>query len=392
MATSTPLSGVVRHPWRITFSVVAGFLFTLPLLLPGSAGADTIQSAKAKAAAIEARLNQLNDQLNALDEKYTAAQIQLGKANDAIKNAEHQLHDTEQKLSKDRSDLRDYAISAYMQGDDTASLEAVLTSQGNAATARKGYLDAAAADRQDLIDRLNGTQAQVNQQLSQLHAARDKAANISRALASATNQEHAAIAEQQRLQDQATGEVARLLAQQQAAQAAALARQAAAAKAAALAAFHPVVHEHTGGGSTGGGGGVISTPAPGHNFVPPPGGGSGAAVAAAESQIGVPYVWGGASPGRGFDCSGLVMWAWEQAGVGLPHNAQAQYDDTAHISEGDLQPGDLVFFGTSAGSIEHVGMYVGGGTMVHAPHTGATVTYQSIHYWPGEGMWFGRVG
>ena len=114
-------------------------------------------------------------------------------------------------------------------------------------------------------------------------------------------------------------------------------------------------------------------------------------MAAAESQIGVPYVWAGATPNVGFDCSGLTMWAWAKGGVGLPHSAQGQYDMSTHISASDLQPGDLVFYGTSTGSIGHVGIYVGGGTMVHAPHTGATVTYQSIGYWAGEGIWYGRV-
>jgi cell wall-associated NlpC family hydrolase len=385
----------MRHPWRITFSVVAGLMLTLPVLLPGSASADTVTSAKARAAAIEARLAQLDDQLNALDEQYTAANIALGKANDAITAAEQQLRDTESKLAKDKSQLRDYAVSAYMQGDDTPALEAVLTSQGNAATARKGYLDAAAGDRQDLIDHLSATQHQVDVQLGQLHAARDKAASITKQLSRATDQERADIAEQNRLHNQATGEVARLLAQQEAAAARAAAAQAAAARAAALAAYHPpTVHESTGGGNGGGGGGgtgTVTSPPPSFSFVPPPGGGASVAVAAAESQIGVEYVWGGATPGVGFDCSGLTMWAWEQAGVSLPHNAQAQYDVSTHISQSQLQPGDLVFFGSSSGSIGHVGIYVGGGTMVHAPHTGATVTYQSIGYWPGENMYFGRV-
>lgn len=98
-------------------------------------------------------------------------------------------------------------------------------------------------------------------------------------------------------------------------------------------------------------------------------------VKMAESQIGVPYVWAGATPGKAFDCSGLTMWAWKQAGVNLPHNADAQYHDSAHVEHvplSQLKPGDLLFY-NDGGSIHHVTMYVGNGKMVEAPHTGANV-------------------
>lgn len=72
------------------------------------------------------------------------------------------------------------------------------------------------------------------------------------------------------------------------------------------------------------------------------------------------------------------MMAWAQAGVSLPHYTVAQYDDTAHVPIADLQPGDLVFFGSS---IYHVGLYIGGGQMIDAPYTGAFVRVDSI-YWP----------
>lgn len=106
--------------------------------------------------------------------------------------------------------------------------------------------------------------------------------------------------------------------------------------------------------------------------------GSSAAVAYAEAQLGKPYRWGGAGPDS-FDCSGLVMMAWAQAGVALPHLAQAQYDLTARIPLGDLLPGDLVFFGTPS-NVYHVGIYIGNGDMVDSPETGQTVSIQSI-YW-----------
>jgi peptidoglycan DL-endopeptidase CwlO len=391
MATSSPFSRVLDHPMRITATVIAGLALTLSAVLPGSAGADALSDAKARAAQISGQLNQLNTRLEILDEQYNQAKINLAQANANIATAQHQLDQTNQQLGQDSAQLRSYAVQAYVEGDDAPSLEAVLTSEGSSATERKGYLEAAAGNRQDLIDKLSATRQQANAQLGQLNAARDSAAKLTDQLASSTQQERATLAQQNALHAQVTGQIATLVAQQQAAQAAAEAKAAAAAKSAAQAAAAksaaPTVTKttpHTSGGTT--------SPPPGSNtFVPPPGGGAGAAVAAAESQIGVPYVWAGATPGRAFDCSGLTMWAWSQGGVSLPHSAQGQYDMSTHISQGQLQPGDLVFFGSSTGSIGHVGIYVGGGTMVHAPHSGATVSYESIGYWAGEGMWFGRV-
>jgi cell wall-associated NlpC family hydrolase len=96
------------------------------------------------------------------------------------------------------------------------------------------------------------------------------------------------------------------------------------------------------------------------------------AVNAAESQRGVPYVWGGATPGAGFDCSGLTMWAWSQAGVSLAHGATEQYYEIQHVSMDDLQPGDLIFYG-DAYLLYHVVMYIGGGMVVQAEETGTNV-------------------
>ena len=106
-----------------------------------------------------------------------------------------------------------------------------------------------------------------------------------------------------------------------------------------------------------------------------------AAVRFALAQIGTPYVWGGEGPG-GFDCSGLVQAAYQAAGIALPRVAQQQYDAGPRLQPGEaLQPGDLVFFGSDPHHVTHVGIVVGTGEMVDAPHSGATVRRESFN-WP----------
>jgi cell wall-associated NlpC family hydrolase len=115
---------------------------------------------------------------------------------------------------------------------------------------------------------------------------------------------------------------------------------------------------------------------------PTPGGGAGAAIAFARAQLGEPYVWGAAGPGS-WDCSGLTMGAWRAGGKYLPHYSVAQYEQSTPISASSLQPGDLVFWGSSSSpsSIYHVALYIGGGQIIHAPRTGRPVSQESMYYW-----------
>ena len=96
-------------------------------------------------------------------------------------------------------------------------------------------------------------------------------------------------------------------------------------------------------------------------------------VRAAMSRLGAPYVWGAAGPTT-FDCSGLVVWSFAQVGISLPHYSYSQMAMGSPVSYSDLQPGDLVFF--YGGS--HVGIYIGGGQFIHAPHTGTVVQVTSL--------------
>jgi cell wall-associated NlpC family hydrolase len=104
------------------------------------------------------------------------------------------------------------------------------------------------------------------------------------------------------------------------------------------------------------------------------------ALSYAAQQLNTPYVWGGTGNG-GFDCSGLAQVAYRKAGIALPRVAQAQFDAGPLVPAGStVQPGDLIFFGGGPGSIDHVGLYVGAGEMIDAPHTGALVRFDSAHW------------
>jgi cell wall-associated NlpC family hydrolase len=124
---------------------------------------------------------------------------------------------------------------------------------------------------------------------------------------------------------------------------------------------------------------VVAPPGPPVN-VPTGNGGAGhpAAASIALQYLGVPYVWGGASP-SGFDCSGLVMYVYAQLGISLPHYTVAQWNATEAVSS--PAPGDLVFFN----NLGHVGIYIGGGRFVDAPHTGSVVRIDSISSFGGYG-------
>jgi len=103
------------------------------------------------------------------------------------------------------------------------------------------------------------------------------------------------------------------------------------------------------------------------------------AVSFAKKFIGVPYVWGGSGPG-GFDCSGLVRYVYERFGIDLPHSSYADFDLGERVGRWALKPGDLVFFD----GVGHVGLYVGNGRFIHAPHSGTTVQISTLASYGGS--------
>ena len=135
---------------------------------------------------------------------------------------------------------------------------------------------------------------------------------------------------------------------------------------------------------------------------PPAASGRGQTAAnAALSQLGVAYSWGGGNASgpsygfgagagvRGYDCSGLTLYAWAKAGVSLYHSAQMQYNGSSKVAISQLQVGDLVFYGTSSSDISHVAIYIGGGQVVHAPNSQSVVQIGQVYLWNGYFSWVG---
>jgi cell wall-associated NlpC family hydrolase len=131
--------------------------------------------------------------------------------------------------------------------------------------------------------------------------------------------------------------------------------------------------------------GTMEASLPTGSDLPAPSGTASGAIAFATSKIGTPYEWGGDGSDGRFDCSGLTQAAYASVGVRLPRVANDQYNVGPHPTRDQLEPGDLVFFGTNltdSRSIDHVGIYIGNGLMVDAPHTGAVVRIEAIAGWP----------
>ena len=107
------------------------------------------------------------------------------------------------------------------------------------------------------------------------------------------------------------------------------------------------------------------------------------AAAIALKAVGIPYRWGGASPANGFDCSGLVYWAYGRLGIPVPHNSYALYSRGRRVARSRMKAGDILFFS----GLGHVGIYIGRGRMIHAPHSGTNVQVVSL----GRSSYGGRL-
>ena len=333
--------------------------------MPSTAHAGRIAAERAQARQVEAQLNALNARVDAAVQAYDEAVSKRDRVTAAIRANTARLRLARHNLHVSEGELAQVLVSGYKSSGQSAA-EYVLASGS--------FSDL--ITRVDVVRRTDALQAQVVHQVQvDKRVVETRQAKLKRERRAAVKLVRHARAERARVQamvshenavlDGIQGKIARLIKQQQERRAEIARERAAAARRQAAEQAPPP--PSPGSGSTGGGG--AGFPAP-----PPAGSIGEQAVAIAERELGVPYVWGGASP-AGFDCSGLTMWVYAQLGIHLDHYTGSQWTAGPHVSESELAPGDLVFFEPDIG---HVGIYIGNGEFIHAPHTGTVVQISSL--------------
>ena len=388
MKTSLPRSSRPVRTARAARSVavVASVALIVGAGLTGTASAQDVEGTRAKVQRLAAEMDRLEARASELDEQYLQTGLELSKAETELKKNRDAVADAQARMDQARSEANSYIVSAYMSaGSDVAGLG---VGDPNVAVNEKVLMETLHGDRQQVADDLRAAQMDLDDRSADLEQA-SKALEDKKARQSSIKADlEASVSAQQDLLDGANSELRAAIAAEQERQA-----QAAAAKAAADAAARARAQEQAAARTTTTAARTAGAPArPGRAPAPakpaapapapapslpvaPVGSGAGAAIAAAQSVMGTPYRWAGASPSTGFDCSGLTMWAWARGGRSLPHSSSAQYAATQRISLDQLQPGDLVFFNNP---ISHVGLYIGGGQMIHSPHTGDVVKISPI--------------
>jgi peptidoglycan DL-endopeptidase CwlO len=292
------------------------------------------------------------------------------RAQNLYDSANVKLHAIEHNLTINRIGLRAARANLVVAQHNLSQRLVTIYTAGDTQSTLGVILGATSVD--DLVNRIESVQSLSSQDVAVVHQVvsfkhevttrqhtlvrdRRSQAVLVRQRAAAKARIATQIGREKRLYNSVKGEIAQLVAQQHARQLA-LARQVQQR----MATYQPPGQSPALDLSTG-----LTPPAPPSQYT--------GVVGIAMQYLGVPYVWGGASP-SGFDCSGLVMYVYAQVGVSLPHYTGAQWQMGVPVAYSDLEPGDLVFFD----GLGHVGIYIGGGEFIHAPHTGDVVRIDSL--------------
>ncbi len=355
-----------RRAFRLVlFSLVVATVGAL--VAPGVAIADPIGDKQAEAAQLEAQINSNAEKLSGLNEQINSAQNELDQAEADIRAADALVAAAKAKTRELRDEVARRAAIVYAQSGSTGGVEDLDAQNAQDLSTRQKYSSLAAQRDKEIVHSLAMAKEQVTERKADAEEARQVAQQQQDEIKAQKAKLDEGQAALEQLQSKVTGEIAVLV--QQAEKERQAREAAAAAQQYQLQQSQQAAQAPTGGGDTGGGGGGGSTATP-----PPSSGNVSAVLAYAYAQLGKPYCYAGVGPGC-YDCSGLSMMAWAQAGVSMSHGSYDQMASFPSVSMSQLQPGDLVFWDG------HVGIYVGDNSVLHAPHSGTVVQITQI--WPG---------
>jgi cell wall-associated NlpC family hydrolase len=342
----------------MTTLVVSVLAALLGVTSPSPSQASPVSEKKARLREVQAQLEDVGMQVEKAVEYFNQAAARLETTRAKIAENRRLLTAAEQQLELAQKQLAGRAASMY-KTPDTALTDVVFAARSfDDLVSQLDLMQRLGNSDVDLVRSVTAYEREIKNRRIELRADEKSAVKL---LAERREQRRAIAAteaEMKALEDGLQADVRELLAQERAA-AAAAAQQAAAAA--------------TAGATSSGSGRVTGGPAP-----PDPGGaGHPEVVGIAQRYLGIPYLWGGASPKTGFDCSGLVLYVYAQVGVQLSHGATDQQRASKPVPLNALQPGDLVFYGNASYSY-HVAIYVGGGQVIEAPRTGSVVSYDGV--------------
>lgn len=404
-------------------------LFVVPVSGDREAGASAqLDDLRAQASQLADELEASRVKMSQIDEQYNVATIEAGKAKQDVADGEQVVKLSEAAVASAQVQAREQIVSAYVDGRDLGQELLLLDSAGEDLAVRREYLRSTSSKSVKALSNLQAANEDHQAQVANLERTKELSDDALALVNDQRTQMLKAIADNEELMGQLDGQIADLVQQEEQRrqaeeEAEAQAEQARRRSSSSQNAFvsagratnsrpaSPNTPTPAASNPTAQGPAVIPaqnaatltetqtaspTPSPtptgqadGPAVVPispsaqtlSPGavsvGGStkgSIAIEEAKRQLGKPYLWAGSGPDS-FDCSGLTAWAWAAAGVSLPHSSTMQWAQTQRVSRDQLQPGDLVFFGSD---LHHVGLYVGDGQMIEAPHSGAVVRYRSI--------------
>jgi cell wall-associated NlpC family hydrolase len=341
-----------------------------------------IAAKRAQAQSVIDQIHETDAQLERAVEAYNLANVELQRIKGELKiNARH-LVLAKSSLRNAHTHLASRLVALYVGGSDDSTLEVLLGARTLDDLMNRLETAERVSDQDTRVLRdIENFRAEVKLRKQKLARAKAAQARVVADKAQQRSSIEGQLAERQRLLESIKGEIASLEAAERLRQerlaAQARARLAAAAQQAPEASSESSEPSE----SSESAGGVIldasevTAEAPSVELATPapPTARYGGVVGIAMQYLGVPYVWGGASP-SGFDCSGFIMYVYAQVGISLPHHAASQYSMGSPVSRDALEAGDLVFFN----GLGHAGIYIGGGQFIHAPHTGDVVKISSL--------------